>query len=83
LLSPVLIIAPILGVVAGGSIPNLPGNGPGTGQVIVGVRSRLLGVHRERCRGVRRLEACIWALVSLALTGGLILSFILLATGIA
>jgi hypothetical protein len=72
-----LVIAPILGVWAGGSMPNPPGNGPGGGQVAVGIAvptcSTLIASVVAR---IRALEACIWALASLALTGGLILLLI-------
>jgi hypothetical protein len=74
-LAPVsLVIAPILGIWAGGSMPNPPGNGPGTGQVVVGVAVPvcLTFVASVVARG-RTLEASIWALASVALTGGLIL----------
>jgi hypothetical protein len=75
-LAPVcLVIAPIFGVWAGGSMPNPPGNGPGAGQVAVGVAAPVcLTLVASVVARVRAVEASIWALVSVALTGGLILS---------
>jgi hypothetical protein len=74
-LAPVcLIIAPILGVWAGGSMPNPPGNGPGAGQVVVGVTVPMcLTFVASVVARIRALEASIWAIASVLLTGGLIL----------
>ena len=69
-----LIVAPILGVWAGGSMPNPPGNGPGSSQIFVGglvpICVALAGSVLAR---IRAIEASLWALASVALTGGLIL----------
>jgi hypothetical protein len=74
-LSPLcLIVAPILGVWAGGSMPNPPGNGPGSGQVFVGVVVPIcVALAGSILARIRAIEASLWALVSVALTGGLIL----------
>lgn len=68
-----LIVAPILGGWAGGSMPNPPGNGPGSGQVLVGavvpICVALAGSVLARTRAI---EASLWALASVALTGGLV-----------
>jgi hypothetical protein len=50
-------------------MPNPPGNGPRTGQVVVGVAVPVCLTFVAR---VRALEASTWALASVALTGGLI-----------
>ena len=74
-----LIVAPILGAWAANSMPNPPGNGPGAGQVLVGflvpVAVALAGSMVAR---VRSLEASLWALASLALTGALVLFLLFL-----
>jgi hypothetical protein len=68
-----LVIAPILGVWAGGSMPNPPGNGPGAGQVAVGVAVPVcVTIVAGLAARIRTLEAAIWALASVGLTGGLI-----------
>jgi hypothetical protein len=68
-----LVVAPILGVWAGGSMPNPPGNGPGPGQVLVGIVVPILVASAGSVlAGIRAVEATIWALASVALTGGLI-----------
>jgi hypothetical protein len=69
-----LVVAPILGVWAGGSMPNPPGNGPGSGQVLVGVVVPAC-VSSAACvlARIRAIEASLWALASVALTGGLVL----------
>jgi hypothetical protein len=74
-LSPLcLIVAPILGVWAGGSMPNPPGNGPGSGQVFVGVVIPIcVALAGSVLARIRAIEASLWALASVALTGGLIL----------
>jgi hypothetical protein len=60
-------------------MPNPPGNGPGPAQVLAGVVVPicvvLAGSFLAR---IRALEASLWALASLALTGGLILSLMYL-----
>jgi hypothetical protein len=75
-LAPVsLIVAPVLGVMAGGSMPNPPGNGPGAGQVAVGIAVPVcIALAVSAAARVRALEACVWALLSLTLTGGLVLA---------
>ena len=69
-----LIVAPILGVWAGGSMPNPPGVGPGWGQLVVGavVPAALTFAAAVRVRA-GRLEAGLWSVGSLAATGGLVL----------
>jgi hypothetical protein len=68
-----LLVAPILGVWAGGSMPNPPGNGPGSDQVFVGVLVPILVASAGSVLArIRAVEATIWALASVALTGGLI-----------
>lgn len=55
-------------------MPNPPGNGPGPGQVFVGVVVPiLLASAGSVLAGIRAVEATIWALASVALTGGLVL----------
>jgi hypothetical protein len=55
-------------------MPNPPGNGPGPGQVFVGVVVPILVASAgSLLAGIRAVEATIWALASVALTGGLIL----------
>ena len=72
-----LIIAPAIGVWAGGSMPNPPGNGPGVGQVAVGVVvPAALAFFASRLARVGRLEATIWMVASLAATGGFVLFLI-------
>jgi hypothetical protein len=69
-----LCIAPVLGVWAGGSLPNPPGNGPGSGQLAVGVAvPTFLTFVMAAVARIRPVEAVRWALVSLALTAGLVL----------
>jgi hypothetical protein len=69
-----LTIAPILGVWAGGSMPNPPGNGPGAGQVVVGVVVPLCVVLVAIIAlRVGRDEGLLWAFGSVALTGALVL----------
>jgi hypothetical protein len=69
-----LIISPALGIWAGGSMPNPPGNGPGAGQVAVGVAVPIcLTFFASLVARIRALETSIWALASVALTGALIL----------
>ncbi len=69
-----LVAAPILGVWAGGSMANPPGNGPGVGQVVVGIGVplcvALAATIASRIRGAERL---LWAFGSVALTGALVL----------
>lgn len=69
-----LVIAPILGIWAGGSMPNPPGNGPGEGQLLVGVAVPvfLTSIVALVAR-IGRVEAALWATASLVLTGGLVL----------
>ena len=70
-----LVVAPILGVEAGGSMPNPPGNGPGSGQVLMGVVVPVcLALAACVFARVRAIEASLWALASVALTGGLALA---------
>jgi len=55
-------------------MPNPPGNGPGSGQVFVGVVVPIgVAVAGSVLAGIRAVEATIWALASVALTGGLVL----------
>jgi hypothetical protein len=55
-------------------MPNPPGNGPGPGQVFVGaVVPILVASAGSLLAGIRAIEGTIWALASVALTGGLIL----------
>jgi hypothetical protein len=69
-----LIVAPILGVWAGGSMPNPPGDGPGLGQIFVGVVVPIcVTLGGSVLAHIRAVEASIWALASVALTGALIL----------
>jgi hypothetical protein len=74
-LAPVcLIIAPILGIWAGVSMTNPPGNGPGSRQVLVGGLVPIcVAIAGSALARIRALEASIWALASAAVTGGLIL----------
>jgi hypothetical protein len=69
-----LVIAPTLGLWAGGSMPNPPGNGPGTGQLLVGIVLPVLltslAAHLLR---IRRIEGGVWTVASLAMTGVLVL----------
>jgi hypothetical protein len=59
---------------AGGSLPNPPGSGPGAGQVIVGVAvPAILTFLGAAVARIRFREALLWAVASLALTGGLAL----------
>ena len=68
-----LCVAPVLGVWAGGSMPNPPGNGPGGGQLLVGVAVPVfLTFVLAAVARVRPLEAVAWTVVSLAVTGGLV-----------
>jgi hypothetical protein len=72
-----LIVAPILGVWAGGSMPNPPGNGPGTWQVVVGVAvPALIASVAALVARVGHVKAAWWAIASLALTGGLVILLI-------
>jgi hypothetical protein len=72
-----LVIAPPLGLWAGGSMPNPPGNGPGAGQVVVGVAvPLLLTLVAARVARIRSFETGAWAVASLALTGALVLLLI-------
>jgi hypothetical protein len=55
-------------------MPNPPGNGPGAGQVAVGAAVPIcLTFVASVVARIRDLEASIWAIASLLLTGGLIL----------
>jgi len=69
-----LVVASILGAWAAGSMPNPPGNGPGSGQVLVGLVVPVC-VALAACvlARIRAIEASLWALASAALTGGLVL----------
>jgi hypothetical protein len=72
-----LVVAPLIGVWAGGSMPNPPGNGPGVGQVVVGVAIPVVFAFlASRFARVGRVEATLWTVASLAATGGLVLSLI-------
>jgi len=55
-------------------MPNPAGNGPGSGQVLVGVAAPVC-VAFAACvlARVRAIEASLWAFASVALTGGLVL----------
>lgn len=69
-----LVIAPILGVWAGGSMPNPPGNGPGGEQLLLGVAvPAFLTFLVALVARIGRLEAALWTTASLAVTGGLVL----------
>jgi hypothetical protein len=69
-----LCVAPVIGVWAGGSMPNPPGNGPGSGQVVVGAAVPVtLTFLTAAVAGIRPAKAFAWAVVSLALTGSLVL----------
>jgi hypothetical protein len=74
-LAPVcLIVGPIVGVWAGALMPNPPGNGPGSGQVIVGgVLPIFVALAGSALARIRALEASIWALASIASTGAIVL----------
>jgi hypothetical protein len=69
-----LVGAPVLGVWAGGSMPNPPGNGPGGGQVVVAVAvPAILAFVSAAVARIRPAGAALWAVASLAPTGGLVL----------
>lgn len=69
-----LVVAPVLGVWAGASMPNPPGNGPGLGQLVVGVAvPAALAFVAGRLARVRRFAAVFWIVASLAATGVLVL----------
>ena len=69
-----LVVAPILGVWAGASMYNPPGNGPGGWQVVVGVGvPALLASAAAVVAGVGRAEVASWTIASLVATGGLLL----------
>lgn len=69
-----LVVAPLLGVWAGASMHNPPGNGPGGWQVVVGVGvPALLASAAAVVAGVGRAEVASWTIASLAATGGLLL----------
>jgi hypothetical protein len=64
-----LCIAPVLGVWAGGSMPNPPGNGPRIGQLAVGVAVPVsLTFVTAAATRIRPVEAVPWFVVSLAST---------------
>jgi hypothetical protein len=55
-------------------MPNPPGNGPGSGQVLAGVVIPIcVALAGSVLARVRAIEASLWALTSVALTGGLVL----------
>jgi hypothetical protein len=55
-------------------MPNPPGNGPGSGQVVAGVVVPIcVALAGSVLAHVRAIEASLWALASVALTGGLVL----------
>jgi len=67
-------VAPALGVWAGGSMPNPPGNGPGAGQVVVGIAvPAVLTFLTTAAASIRSGETVGWAIAALAATGGLVL----------
>ena len=69
-----LVVAPILGVWAGASMHNPPGNGPGAWQVVVGVGvPALIASVAAVVARVGRAEVASWTIASLAATGGLLL----------
>jgi hypothetical protein len=79
-----LVIAPIAGVVTAGSMPNPPGNGPGIGQVILGVLVPI-SLSTLVARGVARtkwFEAAVWAFVALIVTGVLVVALIVIVSSI-
>jgi hypothetical protein len=54
-------------------MPNPPGNGPGSGQVFVGVVIPIcVALAGSVLARIRAIEASLWALASVALTGGLV-----------
>jgi hypothetical protein len=54
-------------------MPNPAGNGPGSGQVLVGVAIPIcVALAGSVLARVRAIEASLWALASVALTGGFI-----------
>jgi hypothetical protein len=68
-----LVIGPILGVCAGGSMPNPPGNGPGAAQLVVGIATPVcLSFVVCGLAGIRATVATVWALGSLVLSGALV-----------
>ena len=59
-----LFVAPALGVWAGGSMPNPPGNGPGGGQVVVGIAvPAVLTFVTAAAAHIRSREAVGWAII--------------------
>ena len=69
-----LLVAPLFGLVAGGSMPNPPGNGPGDGQLLVGIAVPVgLALLASRVARVRAPEAILWAVTAVAATGVLAL----------
>jgi hypothetical protein len=55
-------------------MPNPPGNGPGGGQVVVGIAvPAVLTFLTAAAAGIRSGEAVGWAIAALAATGGLVL----------
>ena len=69
-----VVVAPVAGVMSAGTVPNPAGNGPGAGQVIVGVGvpASVTWIAALIAR-TRRAEACLWTTASLAVTGALVL----------
>jgi hypothetical protein len=54
-------------------MPNPPGNGPGAGQIAVGVGVPIcVTIVAGLAARIRTREAVIWAFASVALTGGLV-----------
>jgi hypothetical protein len=55
-------------------MPNPPGNGPGSSQVLVGLVVPIcVALAGSVLARIRAIEASLWALASVALTGGLVL----------
>jgi hypothetical protein len=80
-----LVVAPVAGLWAGGSMPNPPGNGPGIGQVLVGVLipiSVSVGAARIVSRATW-MEASVWAFASLVVAGALLVLLLWIASSIA
>ena len=73
-----LVVAPVAGLWAGVSMPNPPGNGPGVGQVPVGVLVPV-SISVVAARALARTgwpEAAAWAFASLVATGALLVFLI-------
>jgi hypothetical protein len=79
-----LIVAPVAGLWAATKMTNPPGNGPGTGQVVVGVLVPI-SVSVAAARSLGRTgwtEAVAWAFASLVVIGALLALAIWIASSI-